>query len=176
MDAARVALRMQKINGMNSNVTVYYRRSEAQMPARRLEIRHAKEEGVKFSFLVQPSEFIADDSGFVRNMRFLKCRLGGADSSGRRRPIVIAGSDFIVDCDLAIVAIGLRANQVITRTTPELKTDKYGDIVVNPKTMETSIAGVFAGGDIVGGEGTVIEAMGMAKIAAKNIIKFLKKE
>jgi len=176
MDAARVALRIQRINGIDPDVTVYYRRSEVEMPARRLEIKHAKEEGIKFNFLVQPAEFIPDDSGFVKNMRFLRCRLGEADSSGRRRPVIIAGSDFTVNCDLAIVAIGLRANQVVTRATPELKTDKYGDIIVNPETMETSIAGVFAGGDIVGGEGTVIEAMGMAKIAAKNIIKFLKKE
>jgi len=157
-------------------VTVCYRRSEVEMPARRLEIKHAKEEGVKFSFLVQPDEFIADENGFVRKMRFLRCRLGEADSSGRRRPIVIKGSDFTVDCDLAIVAIGLRANQVVTRATPELKTDKYGDITVNPDTMETSIPSVFAGGDIVGGEGTVIEAMGMAKLAVENIIRFLSKK
>ena len=176
MDAARVALRIQRMRDIEPDVTVCYRRSEAQMPARRLEIRHAKEEGVKFNFLSQPNEFIADDNGFVKKVKLLKCYLGDADSSGRRRPVVIPGSDFTMDCDLAIVAIGLRANQVITRATPSLKTDKYGNIVVNPDTMETAIPGVFAGGDIVGGEGTVIEAMGMAKLAAKSIIEFLNKK
>jgi len=171
MDAARCALRMQKMNGITPDTTILYRRTEVEMPARRLEIEHAKEEGIKFEFLVQPIGFNGDEKGFVKKIRCLRCRLGEPDSSGRRRPVPIEASEFEMDCDLAVVAIGLQANQVLTKVTPQLKTDKYFDVVVNPETMETSMARVFAGGDIVGGEGTVIEAMGMAKKAAMAIIK-----
>jgi len=174
IDASRSALRLQKIQGFIPDTTILYRRSEVEMPARRLEIEHAKEEGVKFEFLIQPKEFIADERGFVKKIRCLRCQLGEPDASGRRRPIEIEGSDFERECDLAIIAIGLKANQVLTSMTPELKTDKYKDIIVDPQTMETSIKRVFAGGDIVGGEGTVIEAMGMAKKAAKAILDYLK--
>ena len=173
MDAARVALRLQKINGIKPNTTILYRRTEVEMPARRLEIEHAKEEGIKFEFLVQPKEFIGDENGYVKKVKCLRCKLGEPDTSGRRRPISIEGSDFETDCDVAVVAIGLLANQVLTKVTPRLKVDKYGDVVVNSETMETSMERVFAGGDIVGGEGTVIEAMGMAKKAAESIVKYL---
>lgn len=173
MDAARAALRIQKMQGMKPDTSIVYRRTEVEMPARRLEIEHAKEEGVKFRFLVQPEEFKGDDKGFVKKLRCLECKLGEPDASGRRRPVVIPGSDFELDCDMAVLAIGLIANQVLTRVTPQLKTDKYSDVVVDRGTMETSVAGVYAGGDIVGGEGTVIEAMGMAKKAAKAIIERL---
>jgi glutamate synthase (NADPH/NADH) small chain len=173
MDAVRAALRLQKINGLAPDAAIFYRRTETEMPARRLEIEHAKEEGVIFKFLVQPEEFIGDERGFVKDIRCLKCELGAPDESGRRRPIPIKGSDFQAPCDMAIIATGLKANQLLTKVTPELKIDKYGDVVVNPETMETSIKGVFAGGDIVGGEGTVIEAMGMAKKASQAILKYL---
>jgi len=173
MDAARVALRLQKINGIKPNTTILYRRTEVEMPARRLEIEHAKEEGIKFEFLVQPKEFIGDENGYVKKVKCLRCKLGEPDTSGRRRPISIEDSDFETDCDVAVVAIGLLANQVLTKVTPRLKVDKYGDVVVNSETMETSMERVFAGGDIVGGEGTVIEAMGMAKKAAESIVKYL---
>jgi len=166
IDSARVALRLQKINGITADTTILYRRSEIEMPARRLEIEHAKQEGVKFRLLVKPEEFFPDEKGFVQEIRSLECRLGEPDSSGRRRPVAIEGSDFKMDCDLAIIAIGLKANQVLTSATPELKVDKYADLIVNQDTMETSLKRVFAGGDIVGGEGTVIEAMGMAKKAS----------
>jgi glutamate synthase (NADPH/NADH) small chain len=146
------------------------------MPARRLEIEHAKEEGVRFELLVKPEEFIGDEKGFVKSLHASRCKLGEADASGRRRPVVIPESSFAVDCDLAVVAIGLGANKILTGVTPQLVVDKYGDVTVNPETMETSIKGVFAGGDIVGGEGTVIEAMGMAKKAAAAIINFLDKK
>jgi len=106
-------------------------------------------------------------------IKCLTCKLGEPDSSGRRRPVPIKGSEFEADCDIAIIAVGLNANQVLTSVTPALKLDKYKDVVVNPETMETSIKDVYAGGDIVGGEGTVIEAMGMAKRASKAIIEKL---
>lgn len=174
MDAARAALRLQNMITQDSDTTIIYRRTEVEMPARRLEIGHAREEGVKFKFLMQPVEFLGDDNGFVKKMRCLECRLGEPDNSGRRRPVPIEGSEFDIECDIAVIAVGLKANQILISVTPELKTDKYGDLIVNKETMETSIKGVFAGGDIVGGEGTVIEAMGMAKIAAKGIAEHLK--
>jgi len=170
MDSARVALRLQKIKGYLLNTTVIYRRTEVEMPARRLEIEHAKEEGIKFEFLVQPKEFIGDEQGFVRKLVCLRSKLGEPDSSGRRRPVIISGSDFELDCDLCVIAVGLKANQILINATPELKTDKYSDVIVDAESMESSIKRVFAGGDIVGGEGTVIEAMGMAKKAARSII------
>jgi glutamate synthase (NADPH/NADH) small chain len=170
MDAARVALRLQKLKGYPLNTTIIYRRTEVEMPARRLEIEHAREEGIKFEFLVQPKEFIGDEQGFVKKLICLRSKLGEPDSSGRRRPVVIEGSEFTLECDLCVIAVGLKANQILIKATPELKTDKYSDVVVDPESMESSIKGVFAGGDIVGGEGTVIEAMGMAKKAARSII------
>lgn len=173
MDAARVALRLQKMRGIKPDTTILYRRTEVEMPARRLEIEHAKEEGVQLRLLVKPEAFTGDERGFVRNMKCLMCELGEPDGSGRRRPVEIKGSDFELDCDQAIVAVGLKANEVLSKVTPELKTDKYGDVVVDSETMETSIRNIFAGGDIVGGEGTVIEAMGMAKKAARSILKRL---
>jgi glutamate synthase (NADPH/NADH) small chain len=109
-------------------------------------------------------------------MRLSRCELGEADASGRRRPVVIPGSGFEIECDQAVIAIGLGANKILTSVTPQLKTDKYGDVTVDPDTMATSIEGVFAGGDIVGGEGTVIEAMGMAKKAAKAMIEYMDKK
>jgi glutamate synthase (NADPH/NADH) small chain len=176
MDAARCALRLQKMNKIEPDTTIVYRRTEVEMPARRLEIGHAKEEGVKFKFLVKPEEFTGNENGFVKKMRCLECKLGEPDNSGRRRPIEIPGSDFELECDMAVIAVGLKANQLLLKVTPQLKTDKYGDVVVNTDTMETSINGVFAGGDIVGGEGTVIEAMGMAKKASKAILDYLLKQ
>lgn len=171
IDAARVALRLQKLKGIPVGTTIVYRRTNVEMPARRLEIEHAREEGMKFEFLVQPKEFVGDDRSFVRKLICLKSRLGDPDSSGRRMPIVIRGSEFELECDLCVIAVGLKANQILTNVTPELKTDKYSDIIVNPESMETSVKGIFAGGDIVGGEGTVIEAMGMAKKAAASILQ-----
>lgn len=175
MDSARVALRLQKMNSIAADTTIFYRRTEMEMPARRLEIEHAKEEGIKFKFLVKPEKFSGDENGFVKKIHCLECELGEPDSSGRRRPVAIEGSDFETDCDMAVIAVGLKANQILTKITPDLKIDKYADVIVDPETMETSIKGVFAGGDIVGGEGTVIEAMGMAKKAAKAIIQRLNK-
>ena len=174
MDAARAAIRLQRMSGLPPDTTILYRRTELEMPARRLEIEHAREEGINFKFLTKPEEFIGDSIGFVKRIRCLACELGEPDSSGRRRPVEIKGSDLELPCDIAIIAVGLTANKILTKVTPQLKTDKYGDVIVNPDTMETSVKGVYAGGDIVGGEGTVIEAMGMAKKASNAIIDFLK--
>lgn len=173
MDAARVALRVQKLNKIDGTVTVLYRRTEEEMPARRVEIEHAKEEGVKFNFLVQPVEFLGDETGKVKAVRCLKCELTEPDETGRRKPVPIQGSDFIIPTDLVIIAIGLKANQTLTDTVKELKVNPWGDLEVNPETMETSIENVYAGGDIVGGEGTIIEAMGMGKKAAYSILRKL---
>jgi len=170
IDAARVALRLQKINNIEPDVSVFYRRTEKEMPARRLEIHHAKEEGIKFEFLMQPTGFSGDEQGLLKKIKSLRCELGEPDDSGRRRPVPIEGSEFEADCDEAIIAVGLMANQLLTQVTPELKLDKWSDIIVDPETMETSMKNVYAGGDIVGGEGTVIEAMGMAKKASRAII------
>mgnify|MGYP000661946306 CR=1 FL=1 len=176
MDAARVALRLQKIKGIFGKVTVLYRRTEAEMPARKIEIDHAKEEGVEFHFLVQPVKFLSDSNGYVRGIECLRCKLGEPDASNRPRPIPIEGSEFEIPCDIAIIAIGLKPNQTIISATKGLNTDKEGNIIVNPETMETSIENIFAGGDIVGGEGTVIEAMGMGKKAASHIIRKISKK
>ncbi|MFH1714992.1 MAG: NADPH-dependent glutamate synthase [Elusimicrobiota bacterium] len=173
MDSARVALRLQKLNGLKPNVTIVYRRTEEEMPARRLELSHAKEEGIIFKVLVQPISFIGDENNYVKKMRSLKCALGDLDKSGRPRPVPIKNSEFDLDCDVAIIAIGLKANKILTRETQDLKIDAKGDLIVNRETMETSISGVYAGGDIVGGEGTVIEAMGMGKTAAESILKYI---
>ncbi|NQT95875.1 MAG: NADPH-dependent glutamate synthase [Candidatus Omnitrophica bacterium] len=173
MDAARVAFRLQKINNIEPNVSVFYRRTENEMPARRLEIHHAKEEGINFNFLIQPTGFSGDEDGCVKKITALRCELGEPDSSGRRRPVPIEESEFEADCDEAIIAVGLNANQVLIKATPGLEVDKWSDIIVNKETMETSIKKVYAGGDIVGGEGTVIEAMGMAKRASRSIIDYL---
>ena len=173
IDASRVAIRLQRLNKITSDVSIFYRRTEVEMPARRLEIGHAKEERVKFNLLVQPVEFTGNEEGRVDKIKCLKCELGEPDSSGRRRPVPIKGSEFESPCDLAVVAVGLKANEILTKETPALKLDKWGDIVVNPDTMETSVKSVYAGGDIVGGEGTVIEAMGMAKKASRAIIEHL---
>lgn len=171
MDAARCALRLQKMTGIKPDVKIIYRRTLIEMPARRLEIEHAKEEGIEFKFLSQPKEFYSDDKGFVQELNCLSCQLGDADSSGRKKSIVLEGTDFSIPCDLAIIAVGLNANQVLSGATLDLKTDKYKDIIVDPENMETSIKNVFAGGDIVGGEGTVIEALGMAKKAAVGMLQ-----
>ena len=169
MDAARSAIRLIRKN--TAKVTVLYRRTETEMPARTEEIKHAKQEGINFMFLIQPLKFIGNQQNFVEGIECIKCQLGEPDSSGRRRPVPVKGTEFIFECDTVILALGLKANPLIPKFTPELKTNKKGDIIVNTDTMETSIENVYAGGDIICGEGTVIEAMGTAKKAAESIIK-----
>jgi len=166
MDAARTALRLGA-----EKVYLVYRRSEAEMPARVEEIKHAKEEGVKFMFLTNPVKFIGDEKGYVKEMECVRMELGEPDESGRRRPKVIAGSNFTMQVDLAVVAVGLSPNPLLPSLTKELKTDQEGHILVDENFM-TGIPGIFAGGDIVGGD-TVILAMGMGKQAAKGISEYL---
>jgi glutamate synthase (NADPH/NADH) small chain len=170
MDAARCALRLGA-----DKVLILYRRSRTEMPARAEEIIRAEEEGIEFTLLVAPTEIIADEKGRVKQVELLKMELGEPDSSGRRRPIPVAGSEFKLDVDMVIVAIGNSPNPLIPRATPELKTEKWGGVIINNETA-TSIPGVFAGGDIVRGAATVISAMGDGKAAAKAVDNYLKRQ
>jgi len=168
MDSARTALRLGA-----ETVTVVYRRTEVEMPARAEEVHHAKEEGVQFKLLTNPVEYIGDENGWVKGMKCIRMELGEPDDSGRRRPVPIEGSEFIIDVDMVVVAIGTDANPVIPVTTPGLETNKWGYIVADEETGKTSREGVFAGGDIVTGSATVILAMGAAKKAARAIDEYL---
>ncbi len=168
MDAARSAKRLGA-----QTVTILYRRSEAEMPAREEEVAHAKEEGIRFRTLVNPVRMLGTDSGWVRAVTCSTMTLGEPDASGRRRPIPLAGQDFDVVADTVIVAIGQSPNPLIKAATPQLVTQDWGGIIVDPDTLETSIPGVFAGGDVVTGAATVIQAMGAGKQAAAAIHKRL---
>jgi len=168
MDAARTALRL----GAES-VKIVYRRSREEMPARIEEIHHAEEEGVEMHLLTNPTRFIGDEQGRVTAMECLRMELGEPDDSGRRRPVPIPGSEFIMETDLVVIAIGAGANPLITSTTPGLKTNRRGYIVADPKTGKTYKRGVWAGGDIVTGSATVILAMGAGRIAANSIHEYL---
>lgn len=166
-DCARAAIRLGK------DTTIIYRRTEEEMPARKEEIKNAKQEGLKFNLLTQPIKFIGDDKGYVKAVECIKMKLGEPDASGRRRPIPIAGSNFILDTDTVVVAIGQSPNPLLAKATPELKTNPDGTIWVD-KNFMTSIKGVFAGGDIITGADTVISAMGAGKKAALAIDKYIK--
>ncbi|MFV1956730.1 MAG: NADPH-dependent glutamate synthase [bacterium] len=162
MDAARTALRMGA-----REVTVVYRRSRNEMPARIEEIHHAEEEGIIFELLTNPVRIIGNDDGWVTGMECIRMELGEPDDSGRRRPIPIKGSEFIVDVDTVIVSVGTGANPLLTKSTPGLKLNKWDYVEINEKTGETSIPGVYAGGDIVRGAATVILAMGDGRVASR---------
>lgn len=164
MDAARCALRLGA-----EKVSIVYRRSEAEMPARVEEVHHAKEEGIEFRMLTNPTEIIGDENGSVKAIRCVEMELGEPDASGRRRPVVKEGSEFEFDVDTVIIAIGNSPNPLICNTTPGLETTRWGGIVVNEETLETSRENVYAGGDAVTGAATVILAMGAGKTAAKAI-------
>ncbi len=168
MDSARSALRLGA-----EEVMIVYRRSKEEMPARLEEIENAEEEGVKFKFLTAPVKFLGDESGGVTGMKCIAMRLGEPDESGRRRPIPIEGSEFVVDVDTVIIAIGQTPNPIIQRTTKGLKTTRWGTIVTNEKTGKTFRKGVYAGGDVVSGAATVISAMGAGKRAARSIHRYL---
>ncbi|MGA1821800.1 MAG: NADPH-dependent glutamate synthase [Thermoplasmatota archaeon] len=171
MDSARSALR----SGAKS-VTIIYRRSRDEMPARNEEIRHAEEEGVKFLFLTNPVRFLGDKKACVKGIECQRMRLTEPDESGRRKPIPVEGDNFIVDADLVVVSIGANANPLVFRTSPDIKRNNWGYIEVDPETMETSKPFVFAGGDIVTGSATVIQAMGAGRKAARSIHEKLSPE
>ena len=171
MDAARMALRLGA-----EKVYLVYRRSLAEMPARKEEIHHAKDEGVDFHMLENAKRILGDERGFVTGIECLKYELGEPDASGRRSPVAIAGSEFVLDVDTVVVAVGNASNPLIPATTDGLEVNRRGNIVVNPETNMTSIPGVFAGGDIVLGAATVILAMGEGRRAAAGINAYLAKK
>ncbi len=168
MDAARTALRL-----CPEEVTIVYRRSMEEMPARIEEIHHGEEEGLKFMLLTNPVRFIGDNEGRLKAMECIKMELGEPDESGRRRPIPIKGSEFCIDTDVAIISIGNGANPLIPHTSPDIKVNKWGNITVDADTGKTSKKGVFSGGDIVRGGATVILAMGDGKRAANSIHEYI---
>lgn len=169
MDAARTALRLGA-----EKVSIIYRRSAAEIPARAEEVEHAKEEGIDFQLLTNPVEVLGDENGWVKGLRCIRMELGEPDASGRRRPIPIEGSEFDMEMDTVIIAIGTGPNPIIAHTTPGLKTTKRGNIEADEETCATSKEGVFAGGDIVTGAATVILAMGAGRKAAAAIDEYLK--
>ncbi len=169
MDAVRTSLRLGA-----KRATIIYRRTETEMPARIEEIKHAKEEGVEFIFLSSPLEFFGNHDGWLQGVKLQKMELGEPDSSGRRRPIPIDGAIETIPIDTAIIAIGNGSNPIISKTTPDLNVNKWGNILVDSETMKSSKKGVFAGGDIVTGGATVILAMGAGRKAAKAIDEYLK--
>lgn len=168
MDAARTALRL------GAEVHIVYRRSEKELPARAEEVHHAKEEGIHFDLLQNPVEILADDKGWVKGIRVIKMQLGEPDASGRRRPVPIEGSEYEIDCDTVIMALGTSPNPLIASTTKGLDTNKKGCILAKEEDGETSKTAVYAGGDAVTGAATVILAMGAGKAAAKGIDAYFK--
>jgi glutamate synthase (NADPH/NADH) small chain len=168
MDSARTAKRL----GAQSSMIVY-RRTRKEMPARAEEIHHAEEEGIQFEFLVAPVEVLGNEKKWVTGLKCVRMKLGEPDASGRARPIAIPGSEFVVPCDVVVVAVGTRANPLLTSTCPDLKLNKWGNIIVDDQGM-TNLPGVFAGGDIVRGAATVILAMGDGKRAAKAMDEYLR--
>lgn len=168
MDAARTALRL------GAEVHIVYRRSEEELPARREEVHHAKEEGVIFDLLTNPVEIIPDENGWVEEVKCVRMELGEPDASGRRRPVVIEGSEFTMEADTVIMSLGTSPNPLISSTTIGLDTNRRKCIIADEENGQTSKEGVFAGGDAVTGAATVILAMGAGKAAAKGIDEFIK--
>jgi glutamate synthase (NADPH/NADH) small chain len=171
MDCTRTALRVGA-----EEVSIVYRRSRTEMPARAEEIENAEHEGVQFKLLTNPTRFIGDEKGQLVGMECLKMELGEPDDSGRRRPVPVPGSEFIMDVDTAIIAIGQSPNPLIRSTTDGLEVQRWGGIIINEETGMTSIPGLFAGGDAVTGAATVITAMGAGKIAAKGIDRYIREK
>jgi glutamate synthase (NADPH/NADH) small chain len=167
MDAARMALRVGA-----EEVHVIYRRTEKEMPARREEVIHAKEEGIHFNFLTNPKRIIGNDEGHVSGLECMRYELGEPDDSGRRRPVAIEGSEFILEMDSVIMALGNSSNPLISQTAKEIEVNKWGNILAD-ENGKTSMDRVYAGGDIVLGAATVILAMGEGRRAAASINKLL---
>ncbi len=170
MDAARVAARL------GAKVWIVYRRSEVELPARIEEIHHAKEEGIIFHFLTNPVAVLGNEKGWVTGMRCIKMSLGEPDESGRRRPVEIPGSEFTIDTEVVVMALGTSPNPLIFSTTPGLQSNKWGCVIADENTGKTSRENVFAGGDVVTGSATVILAMGAGRRAAKAIDEYIKQK
>ena len=170
MDAARTALRL------GAEVHIVYRRSEEELPARVEEVHHAKEEGIIFDLLTNPVEILSDENGWVNGIKCIKMELGEPDASGRRRPVEIPGSEFVVDVDCVIMSLGTSPNPLISSTTKGLEVNKWKCIVADEEHGKTTKEGVYAGGDAVTGAATVILAMGAGKAAAKGIHEYLSKK
>jgi glutamate synthase (NADPH/NADH) small chain len=170
LDAARTALRL------GAEVHLVYRRSRDEMPARLEEIEHAEEEGVVIDLLANPTRILGDADGWVTEIEVVRMELGEPDDSGRRRPVPVAGSELRIPVDVVIVAVGTRANPLLTRTTTGLDLTRRGNIAADERTLATSKEGVFAGGDIVTGAATVISAMGAGKLGARSIDRYLRGE
>ncbi|KMQ50861.1 NADPH-dependent glutamate synthase beta chain [Chitinispirillum alkaliphilum] len=168
MDSARTALRL----GADES-RIVYRRSESEMPARKAEVHHAREECIIFELLCNPTEIFSDEKGAVKGIRCIRMELGEPDATGRRRPVPIKGSEFTIDCDVVVIAIGNNPNPLIPESTPDLEVSKWGTIVADEADGRTSKKYVYAGGDIVTGAATVILAMGAGKTAAQSMIKDL---
>ena len=168
VDAVRTARRLGA-----RTATLVYRRSEAEMPARAEEVGHARQEGIEFRMLNNPIEFLGDEKGWLTGARCVRMELGEPDADGRRRPVEIKGSEYVLPANVAIIGVGTTANPLIQSTTPDLATNKYNYIVADSDTMRTSKRGVFAGGDIVTGGATVILAMGAGRKAAASIHGYL---
>ena len=164
MDSVRTAKRLGAERAM-----IIYRRSEEEMPARLEEVKHAKEEGCEFITLTNPVEYIADEKGYVKQVRVQKMELGEPDASGRRRPVPVEGSEYLIDADVVVVAVGVSPNPIVPRSVSGLEVSKKGTIVVDEATMQSNLAGFYAGGDIVRGGATVILAMGDGRRAAANM-------
>jgi glutamate synthase (NADPH/NADH) small chain len=171
MDSVRTAKRLGA-----ERAVIIYRRSETEMPARIEEVKHAKEEGIEFMTLHNPLEYYADENGRVNRMKIQKMELGEPDRSGRRRPVPMEGSEFIIDIDTVIVSVGVSPNPLIPRSLANLKVTDWGTIVVNQETMQSSVPEIFAGGDIVRGGATVILAMGDGRRAAAGIHKYVQEK
>lgn len=170
MDAARTALRL------GAETHIIYRRSEKELPARLEEVHHAKEEGVILDILTNPIEILTDEKGWVKGIKCIRMKLGEADSSGRRKPMKIEGSEFIMEVDSVIMSLGTSPNPLISSTTKGLEVNKKGCLIVEEESLKTSLKGVYAGGDAVTGAATVILAMGAGKKAAKSIDSYLRSE
>jgi glutamate synthase (NADPH) small chain len=171
MDSVRTALRLGAEKAM-----IIYRRTEVEMPARKEEVHHAKEEGVEFLMLTNPVEYIGNEAGWVTGVKCIKMKLGEPDASGRRSPVPIEGSEFVIDVDTVVVAVGTTANPIVPSTTPGLTINNRGYIITRDESGLTSRAGVYAGGDIVTGSATVILAMGAGRKAANAIHEYLSKK
>jgi glutamate synthase (NADPH/NADH) small chain len=171
MDSVRTALRLGA-----DNAFIIYRRTEVEMPARIEEVHHAKEEGVQFKLLTNPVEYLGNEQGWVTGVRCLRMELGEPDDSGRRRPVPVKGSEYVIPVDTVVVAVGTMANPIVPATTPGLETNRWGYIVTKDDSGLTTREGVYAGGDIVTGSATVILAMGAGRQAAKAIHEYLSKK